>query len=207
MNTGKKRFHRWVAFALFGSIAVAVSACGEAPGVPRGASGGGVVASSNGADLSPSSASGGESAKPSKPAEPSAPAEESKSRGSSAGSSAGGSPSSGGAAGGSGGGSSGGGAAVAGDVVEIELKDYEFAPVDVKVKAKNGEVRFLWKNTSTHAHNYRILKGDQIVYPGPKVGAKKKREETLKLAPGEYEVICNLSDHEERGMKGKLIVE
>lgn len=97
---------------------------------------------------------------------------------------------------------------MSGNAVRIELKDYEFNPVDVRVKSQNGEVHFLWENTSTHAHNYRIVdKSGNIVYPGPKVGAKKKREETLKLPPGEYKVFCNLSDHEERGMKGTLVVE
>jgi len=112
---------------------------------------------------------------------------------------------------GSGSGGSGGGAGeavtVSGNEVRIELKDFEFVPKDVVVKA--GDITFIWDNTSTHAHNYRILRADNpkdIIYPGPKVGAKKKQTKTLKLEPGDYIVICNLSDHEKRGMKGTLKV-
>lgn len=90
---------------------------------------------------------------------------------------------------------------------EIELKDYEFVPKVVKVKA--GEVEFAWDNTATHAHNYRIVKKgtEEVVFPGPKVGAMRRQRKILELEPGEYEVFCNLSDHLERGMIGLLFVE
>lgn len=92
--------------------------------------------------------------------------------------------------------------------VECELKDFEFVPHLFRVKA--GEVTFIFNNTSTHAHNYRISAWDdheKVIYPGPKIGARKKRKVTIKLEPGVYYVLCNLSDHEERGMVGKLFVE
>jgi len=90
----------------------------------------------------------------------------------------------------------------------VELVDFEFKPKVVKVKA--GDVNFVFKNPSTHAHNYRIAAWDNhenIIYPGPKIGAAKTREDTIALKSGVYYVFCNLSDHEQRGMVGKLIVE
>jgi plastocyanin len=92
--------------------------------------------------------------------------------------------------------------------VEVELKDFEFVPYLFHVKA--GDVTFLFDNTATHAHNYRISAWDDhenVVYPGPKIGARRKRKVHIKLDPGVYYVFCNLSDHEDRGMVGKLFVE
>lgn len=92
--------------------------------------------------------------------------------------------------------------------VTAELVDFEFKPRLFRVEA--GNVDFIFQNTSTHAHNYRVTAWDDhenIIYPGPKIGAAKTREVTIKLEPGVYYVLCNLSDHEQRGMVGKLIVE
>jgi plastocyanin len=92
--------------------------------------------------------------------------------------------------------------------VTVELADFELKPRLFRVKA--GDVDFVFQNPSTHAHNYRVTAWDNhenIIYPGPKIGASKTREATITLEPGIYYVLCNLSDHEERGMVGKLIVE
>jgi len=92
--------------------------------------------------------------------------------------------------------------------IEVELKDFEFVPHLFHVKA--GDVTFLFNNTSTHAHNFRITTWDDhenVIYPGPKIGARRQRKVTITLEPGVYYVLCNLSDHEERGMVGKLFVE
>ncbi|MFQ5813911.1 MAG: cupredoxin domain-containing protein [Anaerolineae bacterium] len=93
--------------------------------------------------------------------------------------------------------------------VAIELKDFELVPNLIRVKA--GETTFILNNTSTHTHNYRIVAWDDrknVIYRGrPKVGAKKTKEDTLPLEPGVYYIYCNVSDHEERGMVGKLFVD
>jgi len=93
--------------------------------------------------------------------------------------------------------------------IHVVLKDFEIVPNVLRVKA--GEVTFVFENTSTHTHNYRIAAWDnhkKVIFPGrPKVGANQKREVTIHLEPGVYYVRCNVSDHEERGMVGKLFVE
>lgn len=92
--------------------------------------------------------------------------------------------------------------------INMELKDFEFVPAILKVKA--GTVTFLFDNTATHAHNYRITTWDNhenIIFKGPKIGARRQREMDIELQPGVYYVLCNLSDHESRGMVGKLFVE
>jgi len=98
--------------------------------------------------------------------------------------------------------------------VEVELVDFEFvcsaSSIPHVFRVKAGEVTFIFNNTSTHAHNFRITAWDDhenVIYPGPKVGARKKRKVKITLEPGVYYVLCNLSDHEERGMVGKLFVE
>lgn len=96
--------------------------------------------------------------------------------------------------------------------VVIKLENFAISPGNVQVKA--GDVEFQWENPSNNAHNYRIVRGNDpvnasdadVVYPGPKVGAKRTQIDTLTLEPGEYTVFCNLSDHLERGMRGRLLV-
>lgn len=185
---------RFMAVALMVSAMLVLAACTETP-VPRGESGGAQVAEGN----APSETAKEEAAPApteAAPAEKEAQAEPPATEGGGSGS------------GGESGGESGGAATVSGNEVKIELKDFKIVPAELTVKA--GEIKFTWQNTSTHAHNYRIVKWSnhsEIIYPGPKVGAKKKQVKTLKLEPGEYYVFCNLSDHEKRGMKGKLTVQ
>lgn len=95
-----------------------------------------------------------------------------------------------------------------GEEINISLVDFEIKPAVLEFSG--GERTFRWDNTSTHAHNYRIVKWDdheEIIYPGPKVAAKRKQAKEIEIGPGEYYIFCNLSDHEKRGMRGKLIVK
>jgi len=197
-----KRVSLGVFFLLAGVLILGLVACGEYPGVPRQ----GQQAAQQPmqvAQLRQQSAQSAEQAQPAAPAAESASA--------------------------TGGGEGGGGLAekvsqlegvtaedvpLLTDVVEVELKDFEFvcsaSSVPNIFRVKAGEVTFIFNNTSTHAHNFRITAWDgheNVIYPGPKVGARKKRKVKITLEPGVYYVLCNLSDHEERGMVGKLFVE
>lgn len=198
MNHGKRVFQRLV-FLLAGLLVVGLTACGEYPGVPRKG-----MQSAQGVQsapaVQPAQSSQQESTSPEEPA-PAAEETEMEDSGEE------------------------GGSDMAKTLheleevkmedvelttgtINVELRDFEFDPPVLHVKA--GKVTFFFENASTHAHNYRIAAWDDhesIVFKGPKIGARKKREMDIDLEPGTYYVLCNLSDHEERGMVGKLFVE
>lgn len=84
-------------------------------------------------------------------------------------------------------------------VVGVVLRDFEFEPRPLRVRA--GKVRFQLMNRGTVEHDFAIpsLRGhDDHDKHLLKPGETKTIE--LELTPGTYEAICTIPGHKEAGM-------
>ncbi len=54
--------------------------------------------------------------------------------------------------------------------------------------------------------NSRILQGDRVVDEAEDLIPGLERDLVVKLQPGEYQFVCRIDDHEQRGMTGTLTV-
>ncbi len=87
--------------------------------------------------------------------------------------------------------------------VEIEQSDFALTPDEFTVKA--GEVTFVFVNTGRYTHDFRI-EGEGIDVKAPKNGARRTREWSATLEPGTYRISCPISNHDQRGMEGTMVV-
>lgn len=92
---------------------------------------------------------------------------------------------------------------VNGGTVAIGLSEYKFEPGNIKVAA--GKITFVLRNAGRFAHNFQI-EGNGVDVTASKFmpGATARLE--LSLEAGQYKISCPLSNHDERGMSGMLIV-
>ncbi len=87
--------------------------------------------------------------------------------------------------------------------VEIELADFKITPDEFTVRA--GDVTFAFENTGRYTHDFRI-EGEDLDVKAPKLGARRSREWSVTLSPGTYRISCPISNHDQRGMEGTLVV-
>lgn len=87
--------------------------------------------------------------------------------------------------------------------IEIEQSDFKLTPNEFTVKA--GEVSFVFENTGRYTHDFRI-EGQGIDVKAPKNGARRTREWSYTLGPGTYRISCPISNHDQRGMVGTMVV-
>jgi uncharacterized cupredoxin-like copper-binding protein len=82
------------------------------------------------------------------------------------------------------------------------LKEWQIIPARLTVKA--GRVRFVVKNQGTVDHGFEVEGPglEEEIDPFP---PGRTRTLELDLAPGTYEVYCQVPGHKELGMKGELI--
>ncbi len=90
--------------------------------------------------------------------------------------------------------------------VEIQLADFEITPNEITVRS--GEVTFAFENTGRYTHDFRIesVDSDDVDVKAPKIGARRSREWSVTLAAGTYRISCPISNHDQRGMEGTLVV-
>ena len=87
--------------------------------------------------------------------------------------------------------------------VEITLKDFKLEPDQVTVKA--GKVTFVLRNEGRYTHDFRV-EGQGVDEKAPKVPVSREFRWEITLEPGEYRISCPISNHDERGMVGTLVV-
>jgi uncharacterized cupredoxin-like copper-binding protein len=114
------------------------------------------------------------------------------------------------------------------ETVTIELKEHEFNPKDLKLKA-NKPYKLVIKNLGEHDHYYTAAEffksgvaWRKAQTPRPSGGELKapyfsaveayKNGGSVELflvpvAKGSYEVICTIDDHKDKGMTGTITVE
>ena len=88
--------------------------------------------------------------------------------------------------------------------ITVVLKEWQLIPARLTIKA--GKVRFVVKNQGTMDHGFEV-EGQGIEEEIDPFPAGRTQTLELELAPGTYEVYCQVPGHEELGMKGELIVK
>ena len=95
-------------------------------------------------------------------------------------------------------------AAIRDDTVEIALDEFFIRPQNVEVTA--GTVRFTVADRGRLRHSFRLWGTKdapveiESIFPGDEIDARAD------LPPGEYRMVCTVSNHAELGMTGRLVV-
>jgi plastocyanin len=93
-----------------------------------------------------------------------------------------------------------------GGATEIAMTEYAFDPLDVTV---GGGDTITATNDGQLPHNYTVIGAGgagAVEAVISDVAPGSTGEVTLNLQPGEYEVICTIDEHSDKGMRGTLTV-
>jgi plastocyanin len=95
-------------------------------------------------------------------------------------------------------------ARVRGGRVAVTIEDFRYRPQ--LIRAAPGRIRFDLVNHGRLAHTFRLERGNVVA----KVSSLLPGDRATKVArvrTGEYRFLCALSNHEELGMYGTLVVK
>jgi plastocyanin len=87
--------------------------------------------------------------------------------------------------------------------VEIVLREYELTPN--KIRTRPGPVTFVLRNEGRFAHDFHV-EGPGVDVHAEKFSPGRSIRVQVAMQEGEYKVSCPLSNHDQRGMHGTLIV-
>ena len=93
-----------------------------------------------------------------------------------------------------------------GSTVTVVADEYSFDPETI-VATGGGRLTIELDNQGTLAHNLRVFDGANDVGGTPTFAGGDPRTGTVRVEPGEYELLCTVGDHADLGMKGKLQVK
>lgn len=91
----------------------------------------------------------------------------------------------------------------AGGQIEIALLEYKMKPN--KIRVKPGTVTFVLRNEGRFAHDFHV-EGPGVEAYAAKFSPGRMVRLEVTLQEGEYKISCPLSNHDQRGMHGTLIV-
>ena len=92
-----------------------------------------------------------------------------------------------------------------GKAVRVVGREYSFHPARVVVEGA-GEVRLTLSNEGTLAHNLKVLQGGRELGGTPTFQGGRTESGTVRLDPGDYELVCTVDDHADLGMTAGLEV-
>lgn len=87
--------------------------------------------------------------------------------------------------------------------IEIVLTEYEMKPSRIRVRP--GSVQFVLRNEGRFAHNFHV-EGPGVDTTAEKFSPGRTARLEFSLGEGEYKISCPLSNHDQRGMHGRLVV-
>lgn len=93
-----------------------------------------------------------------------------------------------------------------GQAVRVVADEYSFDPETI-VLTGGGELTVELDNEGVLAHNLRVFDGATDVGGTPTFVGGDPRPGTVRVEPGEYELVCTVGDHDDLGMTGKLTVK
>ena len=87
----------------------------------------------------------------------------------------------------------------------VTLDDYLIRPQQIRVP-KGGPLTITVVNRGRLGHTFRLRSANHIVLKLTTIPPGGSSRRTFRLAAGRYTMFCALSNHEELGMSGTLIV-
>jgi plastocyanin len=88
--------------------------------------------------------------------------------------------------------------------VAIALDDFLIRPQTVRARA--GRIRFRITNRGKVGHTFHVFLGLRDALAVKTILPGKSATASAELEPGSYKMVCVLSNHEDLGMYGTLIV-
>jgi plastocyanin len=89
--------------------------------------------------------------------------------------------------------------------VAVAIEDFRYRPQ--QIRAAPGRLRFDFVNHGRLAHTFRLERGeDRIVAKVSSLLPGDRAAKIVRVRKGEYRFFCALSNHEELGMYGTLVV-
>jgi len=88
--------------------------------------------------------------------------------------------------------------------VAVALDDFRFRPQ--AIRAGPGRLRFELVNRGRLAHTFRLTRRGRDIAKVPSMLPGERATTSVRLRAGEYRYLCALSNHEELGMHGTLVV-
>jgi plastocyanin len=88
---------------------------------------------------------------------------------------------------------------------KVTLDDYLIRPQDIRVP-KGERLTVTVHNAGRLGHTFRIRTTEHNVMNLTTIPPGGTKSRSFKLAPGKYTMYCALSNHEELGMSGTLVV-
>jgi plastocyanin len=92
-----------------------------------------------------------------------------------------------------------------GGEVAVRIEDFRYRPQ--VITAQPGRLRFALSNRGRLAHTFRLERGEAIVAKISSLLPGDRETKSARVRAGEYRFFCALSNHEELGMYGTLIVK
>jgi len=90
------------------------------------------------------------------------------------------------------------------NVITFSEKDFTIEMDKSTVKA--GSVILYVKNAGPSPHNIQVM-GNGVMQATKTINMGETDQVTVNLMPGTYNIICNISGHEQLGMKGMLTAQ
>jgi plastocyanin len=89
--------------------------------------------------------------------------------------------------------------------IAVTIDDFRYTPQ--QIQASPGPLRLDFVNRGRLAHTFRLERGeDQIVAKVSSLLPGDRARKTVRVRKGTYRFFCALSNHEELGMYGTLVV-
>ena len=89
--------------------------------------------------------------------------------------------------------------------VAVRIDDFRYTPQ--QIRAAPGRLQFDFVNRGRLAHTFQLERGeDKIVAKVSSLLPGERASKTVRVRKGTYRFFCALSNHEELGMYGTLVV-
>ncbi len=91
------------------------------------------------------------------------------------------------------------------DRIAVRIDDFRYTPQTIRAPA--GRLRFTLTNRGRLAHTFRVSRANTTIAKVSSLLPGDRASKRVRVRKGEYRFFCALSNHEELGMYGTLIVK
>jgi plastocyanin len=87
----------------------------------------------------------------------------------------------------------------------VVAAEYSFDPSSIQVSGA-GRLTLTLRNGGSLAHNLKLFRGDEEIGGTSTLPAGRSESVRLNLEHGSYRMVCTVGDHEQLGMRGRVLV-